>query len=171
MRAMDDDTRKMAMMIAAFDDEHARLRKAIEMLARSGVLLQSEVRGAAQEAVDAALKTLQPRVDQAGHTLAKLQRFSLWRAAWQHAVLVVVAVAITLLAVWAYVPPLSEIIALRAEKEQLQASVDDLHKRGAKMKIIGCGPQSRLCVLVDRAAGTFGVAGSKDDVYMIVKGY
>jgi hypothetical protein len=39
------------------------------------------------------------------------------------------------------------------------------------MKIIGCGPKSRLCVLVDRAAGTFGVVGNKDDVYMIVKGY
>jgi hypothetical protein len=60
---------------------------------------------------------------------------------------------------------------LRAERDQLQASIEDLNKRGAKMKIIGCGPQSRLCVLVDRAAGNFGVAGNKDDVYMIVKGY
>jgi hypothetical protein len=32
-------------------------------------------------------------------------------------------------------------------------------------------PKSRLCVLVDGAAGTFSVAGNKDDVYMIVKGY
>jgi hypothetical protein len=39
------------------------------------------------------------------------------------------------------------------------------------MKTIGCGPQKRLCVLVDRTAGTFGVAGNKDDEYMIVKGY
>lgn len=30
---------------------------------------------------------------------------------------------------------------------------------------------NRLCVLVDRAAGTFGVAGNKDDEYIIVKGY
>jgi hypothetical protein len=27
------------------------------------------------------------------------------------------------------------------------------------------------CVLVDRAADTFGVAGKKDNVYMMVKGY
>jgi hypothetical protein len=59
----------------------------------------------------------------------------------------------------------------RAERDALQASIDDLNKRGSKMKTIGCGPKSRLCVLVDRAAGTFGVAGNKDDVYMIVKGY
>jgi seryl-tRNA(Sec) selenium transferase len=70
-----------------------------------------------------------------------------------------------------YLPSKSEMESLRTERRQLQASIDDLTKRGAKMKTIECGSQSRLCVLVDRAAGTFGVAGNKDDVYMIVKGY
>jgi hypothetical protein len=79
--------------------------------------------------------------------------------------------AAVIVAAWLYLPSKSEMESLRTEREQLQASIDDLTKRGAKMKTIQCGPQSRLCVLVDRAAGTFGVAGSKDDVYMIVKGY
>jgi hypothetical protein len=70
-----------------------------------------------------------------------------------------------------YLPSKSEMESLRTERRQLQASIDDLTKRGAKMKTIECGPQSRLCVLVDRAAGTFGVARNQDDVYMIVKGY
>jgi hypothetical protein len=46
-----------------------------------------------------------------------------------------------------------------------------LEKRGAKIKTIGCGPQGRLCVLVDHTAGTFSVKDNKDDVYMIAKGY
>jgi hypothetical protein len=79
--------------------------------------------------------------------------------------------AIALLGVWWYVPSQGDIAARRAERDELQASIDDLTKRGAKMKTMECGPKSRLCVLVDRAAGTFGVAGNKDDVYMIVKGY
>lgn len=88
----------------------------------------------------------------------------------QHLAVAVVAMAIALLGVWWYVPSQSDIAARRAERDELQASIDDLTKRGAKMKTIGCGPKSH-CVLVDRAAGTFGVAGNKDDVYMIVKGY
>jgi hypothetical protein len=79
--------------------------------------------------------------------------------------------AAVIAAVSLYLPSKSEMESLRTERDQLQASINDLTKRGAKIKTIECGPQSRLCVLVDRAAGTFGVAGSKDDVYMIVKGY
>jgi hypothetical protein len=101
----------------------------------------------------------------------KLQRFSFRRAAWQHAILLVVAVATTLLAVSAYVPSLSEINAMRTEKEQLQASIDDLSKRGAHMTLTGCGPQKRLCVLVDRTARSFSLCGRKEDVYMVAKGY
>jgi hypothetical protein len=44
-----------------------------------------------------------------------------------------VAMAIALLAVWWYVPPLSQIRALRAEQAQLEASIEDLHQRGAKV--------------------------------------
>ena len=51
------------------------------------------------------------------------------------------------------------------------ASIEDLNKRGARMTLIGCGPQKRLCVLVDRTAGTFSVEGNKNDVYMVAKGY
>lgn len=68
-------------------------------------------------------------------------------------------------------PPLTEITALRAERDKLQASMGDLNKRGARMTLIGCGPQKRLCVLVDRSAGPFGVNGNKDDVYMVAKWY
>jgi hypothetical protein len=60
---------------------------------------------------------------------------------------------------------------LRAERDELQAAIDDLTQRGAKIKTIDCGPKKRLCVLVDRAAGTYDVADNKDDVYMIVRGY
>jgi hypothetical protein len=83
----------------------------------------------------------------------------------------VVAMVIAVLGVWWYVPSLSEITARRVERDQLQASIEDLNIRGAKMKTIECGPKSRLCVLVDRSADTFGVVGNKDDAYMIVKGY
>jgi hypothetical protein len=69
------------------------------------------------------------------------------------------------LGVWWYEPSQSDIAARRAEREELQASIEDSNKRSAKMKAIGCGPKSRLCVRVDRAAGAFGVPGRADCIW------
>jgi uncharacterized protein YukE len=168
---MDPEERKIAALIAAFDTEHARVQGALAALNQTGARLQQEVKSAAASAVTAALKDLNQGIQEATRTLAQMRKYSLWRGALQHFMVALAAITVTLLAVAWYVPTPSEMNQLRAERDQLQASIEDLNKRGAKMKIIGCGPQSRLCVLVDRAAGTFGVAGSKDDVYMIVKGY
>jgi hypothetical protein len=79
--------------------------------------------------------------------------------------------AAVIAAVVFYLPSRSEMDALRLERAQLQVSIEDLEKRGARMKTTGCGPQGRLCVLVDHTAGTFSVKDNKDDVYMIAKGY
>src|ERR1700753_366266 len=140
---MDDETRKIAMLIAAFEDEQARLNGIVEKVARSAVLLQHEVRSAAREAVEAALKELHPHVNKAGQTLVDLQRLSLWRAALQHVMVAVVAIAVTLLAVWWYVPAKDEIASLRSERDQLQASVADLKQRGGRISMRDCGPQKR----------------------------
>jgi hypothetical protein len=168
---MDEDDRRIGMLIAAFDDERQHLQRAIDALNQTGKQLQQDVRSAAKGAVETALKDLNSPIKKAAEALIDIQRLSLWRAAWQHALVALVAMAIALLAVWWYVPPLSEITARRAELDQLQASIEDLSKRGARMKFISCGPAKRLCVLVDRTAGQFGVDGNKDDMYMIPKGY
>lgn len=168
---MDSQETKIAVLIAAFDTEHGRVQGAITALNQTGEQLKREVSSAAKAAVQAALKDLNADIEKASKVLTDLQGLSLWRASLQHLAVAVVAMAIALLGVWWYVPSQSDITARRAERAELQASIDDLTKRGAKMKTIACGPKSRLCVLVDRAAGTFGVAGNKDDVYMIVKGY
>jgi len=78
---MDDDTRKIMTVIAAFDAEHARLQEAVKSLNGSGQHLAIVVRQAAQGAVEDALKGLHPHTDRAGKTLVGLQRFSVWRAA------------------------------------------------------------------------------------------
>jgi len=168
---VDSQETKIAALIAAFDTEHVRAQGAITAIYRAGEQLKLDMSSAAKVAVQAALKDLNADIEKASNVLTDLQGLSLWRASLQHLAVAVVAMAIALLGVWWYVPSQSDIAARRAMRDELQASIDDLTKRGAKMKTIGCGPKSRLCVLVDRAAGTFGVAGNKDDVYMIVKGY
>ena len=177
---MDPEDRKIAALIAAFDQEHERVQRAISALSHAGEQLQREVRGAAKGAVEVALAELQPPINQAKQALHDLQRLSLWRAAWQHLMVAFMAIAVTLLAVWWYVPSVSEMNQLRAERDQLrtergelQASIADLNDRGGRIQLNECGDQGqrkRLCVLVDAQAGEFGDA-RRGEIYMIAKGY
>ncbi|MGB8326461.1 MAG: hypothetical protein WCE48_02655 [Steroidobacteraceae bacterium] len=67
-----------------------------------------------------------------------------------------------------YVPSKAEMESLRAERAQLQSTIDVLARRGGRMKIKACN--ERLCVLIDEAAGRFGNE-KKDEIYRIPKGY
>ncbi len=177
---MDPEDRKIAALIAAFDQEHERVQRAITGLNHAGEQLQREVRGAAKAAVDAALAGLNQEIQKAQRVLGELERFSLRRAAWQHLVVAIAAIVITLIAVWWYVPSVGEMDQLRAEREQLrterselQVSIADLNDRGGRIQLNECGDpgqRKRLCVLVDAAAGQFGDA-RRHEIYMIAKGY
>jgi hypothetical protein len=101
-------------------------------LQATGVTLQRDVKSAAASAVQDALKALQGDIESARRVVVDLQGLSLWRAAWQHAMVALVAMAVTLLAVWWYVPSVSEMSALRSERDQLQASIEDLTQRGGR---------------------------------------
>lgn len=171
---MDDEARKIGMLIAAFDAEHARLQSAVDALNRSGVQLRLEVKGAAREAVEAALTGLHPHIERAGQTLIDLQRLSLWRAAWQHALVAVVATAITLLAVWWYVPSVGEMSALRSERDQLQASIEQMSSQGARMKFAMCGAageKKRFCVLVPKKPVMWDSPENRTEAYVVPVGY
>jgi hypothetical protein len=168
---MDDDTRKIGMLIAAFDAEHERLKIAILGLQRVGGQLAGEVGSAAQGAVTKALSQLNTDVEKASCILVDIQGLSLWRATLQHVIVAIVAIATTLLAVWWYVPPAAEIAELRAEREQLQATIDELGSKGGRLKYSQCGDQKRLCVLIPNRATTWASVQNKEQVYVIPVGY
>jgi hypothetical protein len=164
---------RIAALLDAADVEQARVREAITELKAGGESLRREVRSAASEATREAVKALQTQIDQAQRVVLDLQRLSLMRAAWQHVWVALVAIGITVLVVWWYVPSVSEMAALRAERDQLQASIEDLTARGGRIKLNTCGDsgeRKRLCVLVDQSAGRFGNTQS-GEIYMIAKGY
>jgi hypothetical protein len=167
---MDGDERKIGMLIAAFDVERAQLQGAIAALNQIGVALKRDVKAATEGAAAGALKSLTPEIHSAEQVLKDLQRFSLWQAALQHVAVAIVAIVVTLLAVWWYVPPLSEITDRRAERDQLEASIAELTKRGAKIDLSTCGDKKRLCVSIDEKAGRFGDP-KRGELYMIAKGY
>jgi hypothetical protein len=167
---MDPEERKIAALIAAFDTEHERVKGAITALNQTGAQLKRDVTGAAAGAVTAALAELNQDIQNAGRTLKQLQRFSLWQTSLRHLMVAIAAIAVTLIAVWWYVPTVVQMTALRAERAQLEASIEDLNSRGARIELNTCGPAKRLCVLVDNIAGQFGDP-RREKVYMIAKGY
>ena len=171
---MDEETRKILMVIAAFDAEHARLQGAVQTLDGSAERLTLEVRQAAHSAVQDALKALHPQIERAGKTLEGLQRFSLWRAAWQHAIVAVVAILVTLVAVWWYVPSVPDMAALRAERERLQATLQTLTTEGARMQLSMCGVGAnvkRLCVLVPKKPVMWDNLQDQTQAYVVPVGY
>jgi hypothetical protein len=158
---------KIAALIDALDQEHARVQKAMKALNATSAGLQQAVAQAAHVSMQEAFQQLHGELARAQRVVIDLQRLSLWRAAWQHVMVALVAIVITLLAVRWYVPSVSDMQALRVKKAQLEASIADLQQRGAKLQISHCGPERRLCVAVDDYAGRYGRAGD----YRIAKGY
>ena len=70
------------------------------------------------------------------------------------------------LAYW-LLPSPSQIEALRARRDELQASVARLEQSGGRVDWRHCGERARLCVRVDRGAPAY---GDKAD-YFVLKGY
>lgn len=163
----EDQELKIAAMLDALDEERAQVQAAIGALKATGDELKRQVAQAAYHSMQQALAQLQGDVQNARAVVSDLQRLSLARAAWQHVMVALVAIVVTLVAVRWYVPSVSEMQALRAEKAQLETSIADLKQRGGKLKLSHCGPERRLCVAVQDYAGIYGKAGD----YRIAKGY
>jgi hypothetical protein len=158
---------KIAALIDALEAEHARVQQAMKALNATGARLEQAVAQAARVSMQEALQGLHGELGGVQRLMCDLQRLSLWRAAWQHAWMALVVIAVTLLAVWWYVPSASDMQALRSEKAQLEASIAELKQRGGRLKLSHCGPERRLCVAVDDYGGIYGKAGD----YRIAKGY
>lgn len=158
---------KIAALMDAADAAQARVLEAIDALNATRTGLQQAVAQAARVSMREALQGLHGELERAQRVVIDLQRLSLWRASWQHAMVALVAIVVTLVAVSWYVPSVADMQALRTEKSQLEASIADLEQRGGKLKISHCGPERRLCVAVDDYAGIFGKEGD----YRIAKGY
>jgi hypothetical protein len=76
------------------------------------------------------------------------------------------AAAIALFVAWWVLPTPAEIVALRAERDELTSNIANLNQRGARADLRRCGT-GRLCVRVDLRAPRYG--DSSD--YLVIRGY
>jgi hypothetical protein len=148
---MDGEERKIALLIAAFDQEREHTAQATAALRQVIEGLGQKVDSATGVAVGKALSTLRNEADLAAQAMQQLRRLTLWQSAWRHVTTALCAITITVLAIWWYVPSVSEMTALRAEHNQLQASIEDLTQRGGRIAMNTCG--GRLCIEVSNDQG------------------
>ena len=135
--------------------ERAELRATIEALQNTSGSLQKAAGDAAAKAVRETLghapKTAQASFNAATEALniaaGKVRIAGAWLT-WQFAVVFILVGAAAVATNYAIsrfaLPDRAEIDALRSEKAELESSIADLNKRGAKIKINTCG--GRLCI-------------------------
>jgi hypothetical protein len=164
---MDDATMRLGLLMEAAQAQQKASEVAVEQLATLSReidnLVREELRRAFAEEFQA-LGLAGRRATEALHAVRRAA--SLRIASWSVAVagicsMIPVAVA------WSVLPSRSELVRLRAERDQLVSSVGRLQQYGALIDLRRCGAASRLCVRIDRKAPTYG----EQSDYFVLKGY
>jgi hypothetical protein len=166
--ALDPEERKIAALFAAFEDINARVDGTVGRLERAVGQLDPTVRQAVRDTYAKELVGLAEQIKKTTASLEGLRRSADWRQLLLGAGLSVLVVLVTLGGFWLFTPSATEMSRLRAEEQQLQASIDLLASHGGRAELKKCGASSEhLCVRVEPGLGRFGEG--KD--YFVIRGY
>ncbi len=163
----DDDTMKFGLLMESAQAHQKLAESHLEKLRAHTQDLDEVVRDEIRRTLIDELKSLTAESDRAARALRGMKRAANLRGlAWN---LGMAALCTAIPAVGAYwlLPSMSDIAALRAQRDALTQNMAQLARRGAKGEWRSCGEAGRLCVRVDREAPVY---GEKADYY-VVKGY
>jgi len=131
----------------------------------------SELGGIAREEIRATLieelHALGEDSRHAAETLRRLRHVANLRVALWSLGMAAMSCAVPLCVAWWLLPSRSDVTALSARRDALEAEVTHLREQGGQAELRHCGTARRLCIRVDRAAGAFGEGGD----FLVVKGY
>lgn len=129
-----------------------------------------ELAGIAREEIRATmldeLTALEAESLRAAETLRRLRYVADLRVVLWTLAMAALSSAVPLVAAWLLWPSRTEVAALSARRDALEASVARLKAQGGELEWRHCGGAQRLCIRVDRKAGAFGESGD----FLIVKG-
>jgi len=144
--------------------ERAKLTAAIEAIKDASSDLQTTTGSAASKAVtetlakapQAAVATLNTATEALETAAGKVTAAGAW-ISWKFTLVFVLAGTAAVATNYAIgrftLPDRAEIEALRSEKVELEANLEDLHKRGGRIKLYKCGPEDRLCIRITSKQG------------------
>jgi hypothetical protein len=102
----------------------------------------------------------------------ELRQHSMLRAAGITAGCSFGILAAMIAAAWFYLPSKSEMEALRTERAQLKASIEEWSNRGGRLTHSLCGGDpKRFCLLIPAHPVTWNTVDSKEAVYVVPVGY
>jgi uncharacterized protein involved in exopolysaccharide biosynthesis len=166
-RAVDDETMKFGLLMESVQ-AHQKLAEAqLEKLRAHTEDLDDVVREEIRRTLVEELQSLTAESDRAARALRDMKRSVQTRGALLNIGIVVLCAAIpAAIAHWA-LPSVSDIKALRAQRDALAQNVARLEQRGGKVDWRSCGDLRQLCVRVDRKAPIYGERAD----YYVVQGY
>ncbi len=166
-RAMDEPSMKIGLLMESAQAHQKMAETQLERLRAHTQDLDEIVREEIRRTLIEELQSLTAESKRAVQALSNMKRAANMRGLLWSAAVAILCTAIPSVVVRWVLPSASEISALRAEREQLAASVARLKQQGGLVNWRYCGEAVRLCVRVDRNAPTY---GEKADYY-IVRGY
>lgn len=150
--------------VADLAQERKALGAAVEAIKNASSSLQATTSNAASKAVveslglapklaATALNTATETLDEAADKVRNAGAWISWKFALVFALAGAAAVATNYAIGRFTLPDQAEIETLQSEKAELEANIEDLHKRGGKIKLDKCGPNNRLCVEITPSQG------------------
>lgn len=151
--------------VADLAQERKALASAVEAIKNASSSIQTAAGSAASKAVieslsqapKSAVKALNAATGALDEATDKVRNAGAW-ISWKFALVFALAGAAAVATNYAIgrftLPDRAEIEALRSEKAELEANIEDLRKRGGKIKLDRCGPTNRLCIEITPSQGT-----------------
>jgi hypothetical protein len=165
---VDEESLKLGLLLETAQTHQKLIEALIEKLQEHTRGLDAVVRAEIRQALGEELAALEQQANAAGAALEAMRRAANWRQILLGGALAVLVAGITLGGFWLLTPSREEILRLRAERAQLQNSIDLLASHGGRADFKTCGVgNAHLCVRVEPHLGRYG--DEKD--YFVVKGY
>lgn len=164
---MEQETLKLGLLMEAAQAQQALAETTLEKLKGHVRDLDDIVRDQIRTSLVEELHVLGSEGRRAAETLRSLGcaanlRMTLWSVG-----MTVLCTGIPLCGAWWFLPSQTELVALRAKRDELTSAIAGLEQRGARIDLRRCGGSGRLCVRVDRKAPVYGESSD----YFVVKGY
>jgi hypothetical protein len=164
---VDDSAMKLGLLLEGAQANQTLAETALEKLKAHVGELERIARDEIRATILEELHVLEEDSSRAAATLRRLRHAADMRVALWTLAMAAIACAVPLTVVWWLLPSRGEVVALAARREALEADVARLRARGGLIELRLCGASQRLCVRVDRKAGSFGEGGE----FLVAKGY
>lgn len=164
---MDESAMKFGLLLESAHAQQALAETALEKLSTHVAELAGIAREEIRSTLIEELHALSEDSKRAAETLRRLRHIANLRVAVWSLGMAALSCSVPLCAAWWLLPSRSEVAALSARRDELETAVSRLRQQGGQIVVRRCGAAQRLCVRVDRSAGTFGEAGD----FLVVRGY